>query len=410
MATEVSRVDPDPRLPDPRLPPEARSAPAGTGGSAERGRVAGLDGLRGLAALYVVVFHCWLLNFRGFPVNHGPVWLGWLLYGHLAVVFFFVLSGFSLAIPPARNGWRLGGTARFARRRAWRILPPYWAALVFSLAVAWAITPQPHSGPPTGRTVVVYGLLLQDVFEAPLPNGAFWSISVEAGMYLVLPLLLLIRRRVGAAAVLAAVTVPVIMVGLLVPRVSATSPVDKLTGLTPQLVPLFAIGMLGAGIIAASDRVRRLPWQWLAALAATPVLVLMLGKGTVWTVHHYFWLDLAIAPAMALLLAAVATGRPGPLVWLLATRPVRSLGAMSYSLYLIHLPIVVVITRRIATPHAAPGLPRFWITLALAVPVSLLTARLFAAIFEFPFQRHRSWAALRAAAGGAAARVGGRAR
>ncbi|MEN3362577.1 MAG: hypothetical protein V7637_6559, partial [Mycobacteriales bacterium] len=38
----------------------------------DRGRVAGLDGLRGLAALYVVVFHCWLFNVRGFPANRGP--------------------------------------------------------------------------------------------------------------------------------------------------------------------------------------------------------------------------------------------------------------------------------------------------------------------------------------------------
>ncbi|MDT4988290.1 MAG: hypothetical protein QOI74_2384, partial [Micromonosporaceae bacterium] len=158
---------------------EIDSGGAAAGGrSADSGRLLGLDGVRGFAALYVVVFHCWLLTFHGFPANPGPVWLGWLLYGHLAVVAFITLSGFSLALSPARNGWRLGGTARFARRRAWRILPPYWAALVFSLMIAWAVTPQPHSGPPTGRSVVVYGLLLQDFVVAPLPNGAFWSIAV----------------------------------------------------------------------------------------------------------------------------------------------------------------------------------------------------------------------------------------
>jgi peptidoglycan/LPS O-acetylase OafA/YrhL len=204
---------------------------------------------------------------------------------------------------------------------------------------------------------------------------------------------------------LAAVTVPVVAVGLLVPRVSGVSPVDKLTGLTPQLAPLFAMGVLGAGVLAASDRVRRLPWQWLAALAAAPILLLMVGKGSVWTVHHYFWIDLAIAPAMAMLLAGVATGRPAPLVWLLATRPVRSLGSFSYSLYLIHLPIVVVISRKYAVFHAAPGLPRFWFTLVLAVPLSLVAARVFAAAFEFPFQRYRSWAPLKAAARARLARL-----
>jgi peptidoglycan/LPS O-acetylase OafA/YrhL len=363
--------------------------------SSDRGRVAGLDGLRGLAALYVVMFHCWLLTFHGFPANTGPVWLGWLPYGHLAVVFFLTLSGFSLAISPARNRWKLGGSVRFARRRAWRILPPYWAALLLSLVIAWAVTPQPHSGPPTGKSIVVYGLLLQDIVVAPTPNGAFWSIAVEAGLYLAFPLLLLIRRRAGAATVLAAVTVPVVAIGLLTP---IGSPVDKLTGLTPQLAPLFTMGMLAAGVIAAGDRIRRLPWQWLAAFAAAPVVLLMIGKGSVWTVHHYYWIDLAIGPAIALLLAAVATGRPTPLVWLLATRPVRSLGTFSYSLYLIHVPIVVAISRKLVAPHVAPGLPAFWVTLALAVPISVVAARSFATVFEIPFQRYRSWVPLRAAA------------
>jgi len=83
------------------------------------------------------------------------------------------LSGFCLAIAPARDGWHLRGTLRFARRRAWRILPPYWAALVFSLAIAATVTPLPLSDPPTTRSVVVYGLLMQDFVIAPVPNGAF---------------------------------------------------------------------------------------------------------------------------------------------------------------------------------------------------------------------------------------------
>ena len=154
------------------------------------------------------------------PGQHRAGWLGWLLHGRLAVVVFITLSGFSLAIAPARDGWRLRGTLRFARRRAWRILPTYWAALVFSLVIAAAVTPLPLSAPPTVRSVVVYGLLMQDIVVAPVPNGAFWSIAVEAGLYLAFPLLLLIRRRAGAVAMLAAVTVPVVAIGLLHPDVS----------------------------------------------------------------------------------------------------------------------------------------------------------------------------------------------
>ncbi len=357
-------------------------------------RAVGLDGIRGLAALYVVVHHCWLVSFHGYPANTGPAWLGWLVYGHLAVVVFIVLSGFSLAIAPARRGWRLGGTVRFAQRRAWRILPPYWAALIFSLIIAWTVTPQLHSGPPTGRSVIVYGLLLQDVTTAPIPNGAFWSIAVEAELYLIFPLLVLMRRRLSTAAVLAVVTVPVVAMGLLRPGMATA---DKLTGVAPQFAPLFAVGVLAAGVVAARDRIRRMPWPWLAAFAAAPVVVLIILNGSVWTVRHYFWIDLAVSPAIALLLAGVAIHRPAPLARLLTTRPLRRLGSYSYSLYLLHVPIVLGISRTIAA-HVAPGLPAFWVTLGLGVPISLLTARWFAAIFEIPFQRYRSWASLRSAA------------
>jgi peptidoglycan/LPS O-acetylase OafA/YrhL len=133
--------------------------------------LAGLDGLRGLAALYVLLFHAWLLAFRHFPRNTGPAYLTWSMYGRLSVVFFLALSGFSLALSPALNDWQLGGAARFLRRRAWRILPAYWAALAFSLVIAVFIVPATHKGPPTDRSVAVFGLLLQDFVKARTPNG-----------------------------------------------------------------------------------------------------------------------------------------------------------------------------------------------------------------------------------------------
>ncbi|MET7781253.1 acyltransferase [Streptomyces sp. NPDC005388] len=353
-----------------------------------RGQVLGLDGLRGLAALYVLLFHCWLLTMPGFPENRGPAWLGWLMYGRLAVVFFLVLSGFSLAISPARNGWHLGGVSRFLRRRAWRILPPYWAALALSLAVAWFVVPASHFGPPTGTSILVYGFVVQDIFTAPTPNGAFWSIGVEAELYLVFPLLLLVRRRLGAAVLVASVTLLVIARGLLAPN---ASPVEGVNWLTPNLAPVFVAGLVGAGIVVAPERIRRLPWHWLAALAALPVVALVVIKGSVWTVDHYFWIDLAVAPAMTMMIAAVATGRPAVLMRLLATRPMRGLGDFSYSLYLVHLPIVMIVCRKMAPHFVSPGLPAFWFTLTLALPASVLGAWLFAKLFELPFKRNRSW-------------------
>ena len=119
----------------------------------QRQRLAGLDGIRGLAALFVVINHVFLRAFPGYPVDHAPFWAGWFIYGRFAVVVFIVLSGFSLALSPARHGWRLDGISRFARRRARRILPAYWAALAFSLAVAWLIVPQPGHGVPDAKSV-----------------------------------------------------------------------------------------------------------------------------------------------------------------------------------------------------------------------------------------------------------------
>jgi len=343
-------------------------------------RVVGLDGLRGLAALYVMLFHAWLLSFRHFPHNTGPGYLTWAMYGRLSVVFFLALSGFSLALGPAADGWRLGGVARFLRRRAWRILPAYWAALALSLIIAYHV-PASHKGEPTHKSIAVFGLLLQDTFWAKTPNGAFWSVAVEAELYLLFPLLLLIRRRWGAVVLLAAMTVPLVAYGVV-----RGVPGEGDTGLTWHLAPVFVAGIVAAGIKA------KLPWHWLAPAAILPVLYVIHHQGPYWTAHHYFWIDLAITPGLTMLILAVANGR------LAGLRRLDGLGRISYSLYLIHLPILTVLAKKVA-PHYAEKGPHTWIfVVVVGVPASLVAAWLFAQVFELPFQRHRSWRALAASA------------
>src|SRR6185437_9393760 len=271
-------------------------------------RLAGLDGVRGLAALFVVVNHVFLRAFPGFPVDHAPFWAAPFSYGRFAVVVFIVVSGFSLALSPARHGWRLDAISRFAQRRARRILPAYWAALAFSLAVAWLLVHQPGNGIPDAKSVVVNGLLVQNVVAAHSPNAAFWSMAVEAQLYLAFPLLLLLVRRWGALAMVATVVLIVAAVGIVGPHVPRLD--TFVVQSPPDLAALFAVGVLTAGIVGAGSARREWPWPRLALAAALPVLVVIWWEGSVWTVDHLYWVDLSLGPAIACLLAGVATGRP----------------------------------------------------------------------------------------------------
>jgi peptidoglycan/LPS O-acetylase OafA/YrhL len=375
-----------------RIPPPAPAAATEVAASPPQW-LAGLDGIRGLAALYVVVNHIFLRAFPGYPAARAPFWAGWFIYGRFAVVVFIVLSGFSLALSPARHGWRLDSLSRFAHRRIRRIVPAYWAALVFSLAVAWLIVPPPGQGAPDVKAAIVNGALVQNLIHAQSPNRAFWSIAVEAQLYILFPLLLLVVRRRGAILMAAAVTLVVAAVGIVGPHVAHLDFIVIQS--PPDLAALFAVGILSAGIVGAGTARRSWPWAWLALGAAAPVVAAIWWQGSVWTLDHLFWVDLALGPAVGCLLAGLATGQPAPLLRLLDTRPLRSLGWSSYSLYLTHGPIVVVVYERVVAGRVSPGVPAFLVSLALIVPLTIAFARAFAAVFETPFRSGRSIGLLR---------------
>jgi peptidoglycan/LPS O-acetylase OafA/YrhL len=376
--------------------PDSR-APVATG----PGRVVGLDGIRGLAALFVVLNHVFERAWPGYPgagypgANHAPLWAAWMLYGRFAVVVFIALSGFSLGLGPARTGWRFKSIATYAHRRAWRILPPYWAALGFSLLITWCVLAQPGWRRPDGKSVVVYGLFVQDVFSTGSPNRAFWSIAIEVQLYILLPLLLILVRRVSARAMVGLVAAIVVTVGVLGPHVPLMN--SALVKFTPDLAVLFAVGLLAAGIVTADERIRSRPWAGYALAATVPVVVLMAVKGAAWSNLNLFWLDLAWAPAVGCLLAAIGASRPRPVVRFLDSRLPRTLGSCSYSLYLTHLPIVIAVAYGLVLPHIATGAPTFFVLAAIVLPLTVGFARLFAAAFELPFQRHRGWIPLRQA-------------
>jgi peptidoglycan/LPS O-acetylase OafA/YrhL len=156
----------------------------------------------------------------------------------------------------------------------------------------------------------------------------------------------------------------------------------------PDLAALFAVGVLTAGIVAGRAG-RSLPWGRLALAAAAPMVAVIWWMGSVWTLDHLLWVDLALGPAVACLLAGLATGGAAPLRRLLDTRPIRGLGRSSYSLYLTHAPIVVIVYDRLVAGRVRQGVPAFVVSLAVVVPLTIVFARAFATVFETPFQHHR---------------------
>jgi peptidoglycan/LPS O-acetylase OafA/YrhL len=106
----------------------------------KRLRLEYLDGLRGLAALYVVLVHI-----EPSIGEQLPTWLQLftktLRYGRVSVVIFIVLSGYVLMASVVRslNGYVAGGLWGYIKRRSRRILPPYYATLVFCVLLAAAI-------------------------------------------------------------------------------------------------------------------------------------------------------------------------------------------------------------------------------------------------------------------------------
>jgi peptidoglycan/LPS O-acetylase OafA/YrhL len=344
--------------------------------------------------MFVVFHHAWLNVWPAFPRNVGPWWVGWLLYGHLAVAVFIVVSGFSLALAPMRAGGELkGGTKRFLRRRAWRIIPPYWAALVVSTIITVLVLQPGLGGGAVARGFVVHGLLVQDIVPSVTPNGAFWSIAVEWQIYFMFPLILILSRRTGVRTAVVSTVALVVAAELIA---SLGSPLNKIHHLSPQFLALFALGVLavkvGQGDLAS--RLRR--WLTFAAIAGlTAFVVLALAEGSAWVVAQYFWIDLLFGTAVACLMAAMFGGGLPRLRRVLSCRVALTLGLFSYSIYLLHGPLVTLLYGKVFGPLHLAAVPTFALLVVVGVPVILTVCYAFHFVFEAPFLRRRDAGALR---------------
>ena len=187
-------------MPIAKRPLTSPTLPQNSSGEVRPVRLDFLDGLRGLAALHVVFARVYMTVFA---FQHGPLprWLtlliSWMSIGRFAVDVFIVLSGYCLMLPVVRSTQdRLsGGLRQFFLRRARRVLPPYYAALVVTL-LASALIPNLY---PTvgvdwklGPVALGSGAVWSHVFMfhnlSPRWIGAIdypmWSVATEWQIYL----------------------------------------------------------------------------------------------------------------------------------------------------------------------------------------------------------------------------------
>jgi peptidoglycan/LPS O-acetylase OafA/YrhL len=353
-------------------------------------KLAFIDGMRGIAALYVVLGHLCVMvdpNIRINKPTQTPLWIQDLMapfwYGHLAVAAFIVISGFCLQMSLFdRGNGRIASYKAFFSRRARRILPAYYACLIFSLIVVFTVT-EPSGYdlrfaqylPVTTDNVLAHVFLYHNIDPGWMYkiNGVLWSIAIEVQLYLLFPLLLL-GVRLGRF----------LFAGLLALAVALTF--DAVPAkLYLWYGALFVLGMAFANL-AYRPVLRKGTRHWIAFLFGAVFLA-----GAVYASAE----DAHIAVGDSLIGVATAAFLYGGLVapWsiparIFAFRPFAVIGLFSYSLYLIHHPLQQLLY--ILRPEWAVGPENELLyMMALCLPIILAASYLFYRLFERPFMTQR---------------------
>lgn len=376
----------------------AHNRVSGTGpGSQGNGRLESLDGLRGLAALVVVLHHCMLTwtvlegqlanpdpASRTWWLTYTPLHLAWA--GTEAVIVFFVLSGLVLALPylrktPGSFRWR----AYFGQRLV-RLYVPVVAVLVLSAALVLAFPRMPgpdtsgwfdvHAVVPTVEVLASDALLLGGVSTV---NASLWSLEWEVLFSLLLPLFVWVARRLGART------------AWLVPPLLALVAVGMATGSQSLTwLPVFGIGVAMAACLQQlrnlGERISGLRCSGLAWAALTVAAVLLLLS--------QWWLRAfrLVAPVPVSAAGVLAVTGAALVCFLAMTcpavrglcslRPARWLGTVSFSLYLVHEPILVSVSSLVGG-----SMRGVMVTTVAAVVLGLLAAAVFHRLVELPSQQ-----------------------
>ncbi|MGW5453519.1 acyltransferase family protein [Nocardia sp. NPDC003979] len=358
-----------------------------------------LEGMRGMAALGVLVTHvAFQTAASGIPVL-GPI----LERFDMAVAVFFALSGFLLWRPHAAAAHGVGAapsTGRYLLHRFARIMPAYWAVVVFVLVLL------PGAAQTANLRVWVSNLFLLQVFvPLTLTDGLtqMWSLSVEVAFYLVLPVLALAfvrlrgpsaRWRVPVLCVLAAVSLTWNLWP--VPTPDAIHADNWL----PAYIPWFAAGMLLAELIyrlRTDARWPKLlanqPLMWGFALVAFLISATEFGgpAGLERAEPWQYAVKMLLGAIIGFGLLAPLVLRPAdapPHRWL-ESRTAAVLGRWSYGVFLWHL---VVLSMVFPVFSLLPFSGSFLYVLVLTTALTLPLAAASYALIEEPARRlARRW-------------------
>jgi peptidoglycan/LPS O-acetylase OafA/YrhL len=373
----------------------------------EVGFIPPLDGLRGVAILWVMLFHFTALrDAAGDPwveaLRQVPLLNAVIRNGYLGVDLFFLISGFLLTLPwflHARAGQAAPSARKFYARRVRRIVPAYYLQLAVLFLVVLPLLLGGLGYWKRDMYVIIANVFAHAAFlhnTSPLTsasmsvNGALWTLAVEAQYYLLLPLLapLFVRRPVAttlAAFALAALWQYAARHGFDAAVAwqmalgahwgwPESNVRQMLLTQLPDYLGHFALGtLLGRAWLAWRERAAGGHASSVllvgAAVVALAALLAYLGSGVaVW--GDYTWI-LSTLCLGTLLFAAVA-GR-GPFVEaLLARGPLAFLGRISYSAYLYHLLVLVVLLKY---ADALPPLLAFPVFAAATVALAWLSWR-----------------------------------
>lgn len=330
-------------------------------GTPPRHRYPALDGLRGIAATAVMVTHILKIGFAGLVLNHTPFRM--FVNGRCFVILFFVLSGFVLSLDLL--GRKAGSQYYlYASRRLIRIYVPYmFAGLLSILLLAW------QGVLPPARAIV-------DFFTLAGTGGAIgvdlpsWSLVYELRISLLLPLFCWIfvkNRVVFFGLVLALFMIEeagVVLLGI------GQFPYSSETFGGAAIITLRYCVVFAVGIWLASSVMNRSAWLDRVRGAAIPVLAVVAFGLMSALLDQTSTIGAALVIVIALRSATFKRALLSPvLVWL---------GRVSFSLYLIHVPILV------ATVFALQGILPASVAVLCGGALSLVAASVFYRLVERP--------------------------